>query len=61
MLIFQICQLLASVIMHMFFSLDSKTALILDKIDVAVINLKTIGNFTPYFYYIFYCHGTFNI
>ena len=61
MLIFQICQLLASVIMHMFCSLDSKTALTLDKIDVAVINLKTLGTSTSYFYYILYCHSTFNI
>ena len=61
MLIFIICVLLASVIMHMFCSLDSKTALTLDKIDVAVINLKTLGTSTSYFYYILYCHSTFNI
>ena len=61
MLIFSICQLLASVIMHMFCSLDCKTALTLDKIDVAVINPSTLGNFTSYFYYVFYCHISFNI
>ena len=61
MLIFSICQLLASVIMHMFCSLDCKTALTLDKIDVAVMNLVIYSNFTSYFYYILYCHSTFNI
>ena len=61
MLIFSICQLLASVIMHMFCSLDCKTALTLDKIDVAVMNLVIYSTFTSYFYYILYCHSTFNI
>ena len=61
MLIFHICQLLASVIMHMFCSLDCKTALTLDKIDVAVINLVIYSTLTSYFYYILYCHSTFNI
>ena len=61
MFIFVICKLLASVIMHMFCSLDCKTAFALDKIDVAVINLNTIGTSTSYFYYMLYCHSTFNI
>ena len=61
MLIFSICQLLASVIMHMFCSLDCKTALTLDKIDVAVMNLVIYSTATSYFYYILYCHSTLNI
>ena len=61
MLIFSICQLLASVIMHMFCSLDCKTALTLDKIDVAVMNLVIYSTYASYFYYILYCHSTFNI
>jgi predicted membrane channel-forming protein YqfA (hemolysin III family) len=61
MLIFSICQLLASVIMHMFCSLDCKTVLTLEKIDVAVINLVIYSTSTSYFYYILYCHSTFNI
>ena len=61
MLICSVCLLLASVIMHMFCSLDCKTALTLDKIDVAVMNLVIYSTATSYFYYILYCHSTLNI